>query len=455
MSRVLDMTKGNPTKLIIRLAVPLILTNIGQQLYAIIDAIVVGRGVGIEALAAVGATDWLCWLVLWPVQAMTQGFSVLVSQFFGAKNEKKLKKSISMSVTLCLGIGIVLTIVSTLLAGPLLSLLNTPYEIFANAKSYLTTIYLGTPIVLAYNMAAAFLRAFGNGRSPLFAMGVAGFINIVLDILFVIILDWGILGAAVATLIAQTCAFLYCAWVLRSVSAFSFMRKDWKPDAAILKRLCALGLPLALQHCVIVVGGVIVQMTVNGCGFIFVAGMTATNKLHGLLDCSAGAFGHAVSTFTGQNYGAGDWTRMKTGLQRALLLSVSFAILVTLCMFAFGRNIVSLFVSIEEENAVQVLNIAYDYLKIMSAFLVFAYVMQVYRSTLQGMGSVFAPTLAGFVEFFSRAGVALLLPGVLGDKGLFFTDASAWTFSALFMVISYYIHMAKARKNGIKKLVDE
>lgn len=452
MSKVLDMTKGNPTRLIIRLALPLILTNIGQQLYAIVDAIVVGRGVGVEALAAVGATDWLCWLVLWSVQAMTQGFSVMVSQSFGAKDTKTLKKAIAMSITLCVWIGLLITIVSTVAAGPLLALLHTPEEIFAGAKLYLTAIYIGTPIVMAYNMAAAFLRALGNGRGPLIAMGIAGGINVALDIIFVMGFGWGILGAAAATLIAQIFAFLYCAWVLRGVEAFSLAKQDWKLDTQMIGRLCMLGLPLALQHCVIVTGGIIVQLVVNGCGFLFVAGMTATNKLHGLLDCSASAFGHAISTFTGQNYGAGNSQRMKTGLRRALLLSVSFALLVSLCMFVFGRNIVSLFVSTNELNAAHVLDIAYEYLMIMSTFLVSAYVMHVYRSTLQGMGSMLAPTLAGFVEFFARAGVALLLPRVLGERGLFFTDASSWTLSAVFMVLSYYIHMKRMKKQQDLKL---
>ena len=186
MSRETNMTVGRPTKLILGLAVPLILTNVGQQLYTVADASIVGRGVGVEALAALGATDWLYWLVLWTVQAMTQGFSVLVSQTFGSNDKKGLRKAITMSVLLCAAVGILLTVVFVSSAGWLLHLLDTPENIYDGAHIYLTMMYAGTLITMAYNMAAAILRALGDGKSPLIAMFTAGCLNIVLDLLFVI-----------------------------------------------------------------------------------------------------------------------------------------------------------------------------------------------------------------------------------------------------------------------------
>ena len=186
MSRETNMTIGRPTKLILGLAVPLILTNVGQQLYTVADASIVGRGVGVEALAALGATDWLYWLVLWTVQAMTQGFSVLVSQTFGSNDKKGLRKAITMSVLLCAAVGSLLTVVFVSSAGWLLHLLDTPENINDGAHIYLTMMYAGTLITMAYNMAAAILRALGDGKSPLIAMFTAGTLNIVLDLLFVI-----------------------------------------------------------------------------------------------------------------------------------------------------------------------------------------------------------------------------------------------------------------------------
>lgn len=267
MSRETNMTVGRPTKLILGLAVPLILTNVGQQLYTVADASIVGRGVGVEALAALGATDWLYWLVLWTVQAMTQGFSVLVSQTFGSNDKKGLRKAITMSVLLCAAVGILLTVVFVSSAGWLLHLLDTPENIYDGAHIYLTMMYAGTLITMAYNMAAAILRALGDGKSPLIAMFTAGCLNIVLDLLFVIRFGWGIPGAAAATLLAQLFAFAYCVIALRKIPAASVEKPDWQPDSSVIRRLCHLGLPLALQHFVIVISGIIMQAVINTCGF--------------------------------------------------------------------------------------------------------------------------------------------------------------------------------------------
>ena len=198
MERTTNMTSGSPTKLILRFAFPLILTNLGQQLYTIVDAVIVGRGVGVQALAALGATDWLYWAVLWAVQAMTQGFAVLVSQTFGSGNKQDFRKAITMSILLCAIIGAILTAAGIALALPMLQLLKTPNNILAGARTYLTTMYAGTLIVMAYNMSAGFLRSVGDGKSPLIAMGIAGSCNIVLDLLFVLVFRWGIIGAAFA-----------------------------------------------------------------------------------------------------------------------------------------------------------------------------------------------------------------------------------------------------------------
>ncbi len=183
MNRVKDMTSGNPTKLLLLFALPLILGNLGQQLYMIVDAIIVGQGVGVKALAAVGATDWTYWLVLWTVQALTQGFGACIAKHFGEKDHVKLRKSIAMSIILCVGIGILLTLTALLMVLPMLKILQTPADIFDGASSYLFTMFSGTLIVMAYNMISAILRAFGDGKTPLIAMGIAASANIALDLL--------------------------------------------------------------------------------------------------------------------------------------------------------------------------------------------------------------------------------------------------------------------------------
>ena len=287
MNRVKNMTMGSPAKLIISFAVPLIIANLGQQMYMIVDTMIVGRGIGVEALAAVGATDWSYWLALWVIQALTQGFAISISQSFGEGSQVRIKKTVAMSIWLCLGIGIVMTVICLMAGRSLLLILQTPENIFESASAYLLTMYSGILVVMAYNMAAAVLRSFGDGKTPLIAIVIAAAANIVLDLLFVLVFRWGVTGAAVATVLAQLFAFLYCLSVLRKMELMKLVREDWRADRNIINRQCSLGLPLALQHILIAVGGMILQYAINQQGVVFIAGFTATNKIYGLLESSA------------------------------------------------------------------------------------------------------------------------------------------------------------------------
>ena len=217
MNKATDMTVGNPAKHIITFAIPLILTNFGQQLYMIADAAIVGRGVGVKALAAVGSTDWCYWMILWTVSGLTQGFSTFVSRYFGEKKYKNMNKVIAMSALLCVAIGVILTTVGLFAARPLLMLLNTPRDILDDSTIYLMTMIAGTLIVTAYNMAGSILRAFGDGKTPLYAMVIAASLNIGLDCVFVFLFQWGIFGAAMASVLAQLISFLFCFLKIRRI----------------------------------------------------------------------------------------------------------------------------------------------------------------------------------------------------------------------------------------------
>ena len=297
-------------KLLLSFSLPLIITNIGQQLYMIADASIVGRGVGVKALAAVGATDWSYWLILWTVTGLTQGFSTFVSRYFGEKNYKDVNKVIAMSTVLCIVIGAFMTVLGLVAARPLLELLNTPDDIIGGATTYLITMVAGTLIVTAYNMASAILRAFGDGKTPMIAMVIAAVLNIGLDILFVFAFRWGIFGAALASVISQLVSFGFCFVRIRSIDCVHMDRSVWKIDWKMVRDMLAFGLPLAFEHIIIAVGGILLQSAVNLQGSIFIAGYTATNKVYGLLECSAISVGLASSTFLAQNYGAGQLERV-------------------------------------------------------------------------------------------------------------------------------------------------
>lgn len=445
MKGVKDMTEGRPFGLILQFSLPLMLGNVGQQLYTVVDAIIVGQGVGVEALAALGATDWIYWLFLWSSTAMTQGFSILLSQRFGAKNTEGLRKAFTMSALLSIGIGIAFTVIGLAAARPLLHLLHTPADIFDRALSYLYTLLAGMTIVVFYNMAASILRSLGNGKAPLIAMVIAACVNIALDLLFVMVFHWGIVGAAVATLIAQLFSFLYCLNAIRQIEVLHTSRTDWKPLKSDLCRLLGLGTPLALQFFIIVAGGMVLQSVLNRFGFIFVAGITATNKLYGILESTAISFGYAMTTYMGQNLGAGHYLRLKSGMQAVLKLCAIVSTSIAVSMLLFGKNILVLFVPPEGTYSLQVIDIAYQYLCVMSVPLMVLYILHVYRACLQGFGNTIASVICGILQFGMRVGVALILPRFLGEFGLFFAEPAAWLGAAIVVVIWYYRDMAKLK----------
>ena len=297
MSNIKNMTAGNPLKLILTFAFPLILTNIGQQFYMIADSSIVGRGVGVKALASVGAADWIYWLILWSVIGITQGFATYVSRYFGEGDYRTMNKVIVHSIVLSALTGICFTTAGILATKPLLVVLKTPSDIMSGTMVYLYTMISGTLVVTAYNMAASILRAFGNSRAPLIAMIIAALTNIGLDLLFVLVFKWGIFGAAIASIIAQAVSFVYCIFQIRKIECVKIVKEDFKIDFIMSKDLLFLGFPLAVQNMLISVSGIVLQSTINLQGSIFVAGYTATNKLYGLLECSAISLGLAANTY--------------------------------------------------------------------------------------------------------------------------------------------------------------
>ena len=440
MKKTTDMTVGNPTKHIVSFAIPLLLTNIGQQLYMIADAAIVGRGVGVKALAAVGSTDWCYWLILWTVTGLTQGFSTFVSRYFGEKNYRDMNKVIAMSTILCTIIGGTLTIIGLIIARPLLNLLHTPEDIINSATIYLVTMISGTLIVTAYNMAGSILRAFGDGKTPLIAMIIAALLNIGLDCLFVFTFQWGIFGAAFASILAQLVSFLFCFWKIQKIDCVHIERSMWHLDGEIIKNLITFGLPLAIQYIIIALGGVFLQSSVNLQGSIFVAGYTATNKVYGLLECSATALGTACCTFSAQNYGAGKYLRLKQGVRTSLKLVILMAIFVLTLILLFRKSLLQLFLNTNEAGGPQALEIAVRYLTIMAVFLVILFLLHIYRNALQAMEISFWSMMSGLAECICRIFMAKIVIHRMGSDALFASEPVAWTAALLLVMLPYFYY---------------
>ena len=437
-ARTQSMTQGSPIKLILTFALPLMVGNVFQQLYTVVDTMVVGKVLGVDALAAVGASDWMNWMMLSVVQGFTQGFAILMAREFGAGDYGRLRDVIGNSAVLSAVFSLLLVGLGQGMARPVLLLLQTPGDILPSTLLYLRIMFLGTPIVMAYNLLACILRSLGDGRTPLEAMAVASVTNIGLDLIFVIVFHWGIGGAAVATLIAQLVSGLFCLYHISKIELLHLSRSNLRLRAREVPQLLGLGFPLAFQNCIISIGGMIVQSVVNRSGVLFIAGFTATNKLYGILEIAATTYGYAMITYVGQNLGAGQYRRIRRGMRAALVIALCTSVVIAAAMLLFGRVILGCFISGTPQEVEQAMSVAYFYLAVMSVALPVLYILHVTRSAIQGMGNTTLPMVSGVVEFLMRTVTALCLPLAVGETGIFFAEPAAWLGADVVLAASYF-----------------
>jgi putative MATE family efflux protein len=443
MSRTKDMTTGKPVVLILAFAIPILAGNLIQQLYSLVDSLIVGQLLGVTALAAVSASGWLDWAVLSIPMGLAQGFSIQAAQYFGANRPEELRRTVGQSILIAAAATVLLEIASQLLLSPVLGWMNTPAETFSLTEGYLRIIYGGLPVVMAVNVLNGFLHALGNSRTPLAALAVASVVNMVLDWFFVGTCHMGINGGACATVIAQVISALISFRAVRRLNMLHPERKDLRPDRRMTARLIRLGFPIAFQNVIIAVGGLILQGVVNGFGFVFMAGYNAASRLQGLVEMAGASLGNAVGTFAGQNIGAGKKDRVRKGLHSSARIGTGMALAIGGIMVLFGKQILSLFIRDEQALAEQVLAFGYQFLCVMAAGLPMLYLLFVYRSTLQGLGNTFIPMISGFVELGMRVGCALLLPLILGVWGIYTAEIAAWAGAAVLLIISCYRELRK------------
>lgn len=443
---VKNMTTGKPGKLILAFSLSLVAGNVFQQLYTVVDTMVVGKYLGVSALAALGASDWLNWLMLGVIQGLTQGFGIRMAQEFGAGRTEDLKRSVGSAAVLSMLSAVLLVAAGQVFARPVLMLLQTPQEIIGYTLLYLRIMFAGVPVVMLYNLLACILRSLGDSRTPLNAMIVASVTNIVLDYLFVLGFGWGIAGAAAATLIAQAVSSVFCFFHIKRIAFLKLSRADFQLRRDLSARLFMLGLPMAFQNGIIAIGGMIVQFVVNGYGVIFIAGFTATNKLYGLLEIAGTSYGYAMVTYVGQNLGAGRHDRIRSGMRAAMGIAMATSAFIAVCMLVFGKYLLGLFISGSLEVVEQTMQIAYFYLAVMSVCLPILYVLHVTRSALQGMGNTLLPMMSGVAEFVMRTLSVILLPLLMGETGIFFAEIAAWLGADVVLVISYFTQVKKLQE---------
>lgn len=440
-----SMTEGRPWKLILQFALPVIAGNVFQQFYNIVDSVIVGRMLGVNALAAVGSTTGLIFVTIGLVNGMTSGFGILISQSFGAKDEAALRRYTVMSFELSIVLAVVLSLVMCVCNVPILRLMNTPQEIIGQTAAYIGVIYAGLIATFLYNMLAAFARALGDSRTPLYFLIFSSVLNIGLDIGIIAVLHTGVGGAAVATVISQAVSAVLCFFYIKKKYSFlRLTRGDIRPDGASAVKLMRLGTPMALQFSITGLSVVVVQSFLNLLGPVSIAAYSAAGKIHNVVAQAFPALGVATATYVGQNNGAGRMDRVRSGVWSVQIIVLVFSVICGGLVLLFGDAAARLFVT---ERTDEVIPAVRQYLHIAIWFYPFLGTIFVYRNALQGLGYGLVPMLGGVFELAARSLAAWFLARPFGYVGVCFSDPCAWV-SALIPLIPVYYYQMRRHKEG-------
>lgn len=434
-SIVTDMTTGNPTRLLLTFSLPMLAGNLFQQFYTMIDSIIVGNYVGADALAAVGATGSVLFLFYSLCSGMSVGIGIVVSQYLGAKDEDNVKRSIANSIYVMLAAALLVSLLGFFFARPVLQLLQTPGNIIGESELFLKTNCVGILAVSAYDCISSLLRSLGDSTTPLIFLTISIAVNIGLDFLFVLGFSWGVFGTALATIIAQGIAALGCLFfAFRKNPHFRIPKRNILPQRQIIRGCVQMGLPLALQSSMIAVSCLALQSVVNSFGSVVVAAFTVTSRLEQLVQQPYNSLGSAVSTYTGQNIGAGDIERVQKGYRKScLLMGIFTACILPLAQFC-GSSIVRLFVQDRE-----VIALGTEALKITSWFYFPLGMIYITRGLLNGAGDTIYSFLNGVIEMVGRIGLAgpLTKIGMIGVWGVWLATGLTWLITGAVSVIRY------------------
>lgn len=438
-----DMTKGSPAKLILYFTIPLLIGNIFQQLYSMADTMIVGRTIGVDALAAVGATGSLMFLVIGFAQGLTSGFSVITAQRFGAGDEKGVRKSVTTSIVLSIIITIILTIFSVLTVRTLLELLETPSDIIEGAYSYIVVIFYGTYASLLFNLLSNIIRALGDSKTPLYFLIIACVINVVLDFVFILCFSMGVAGAAWATIIAQTVSGVLCfIYMIKKFPILKFEKSDWELNKNFVFLHLKVGIPMAFQSSIIAIGAMALQFALNKLGSTAVAAFTASQRIDILTIQPLMSFGITMATYSAQNYGANEIKRIGTGIKQCCIMSVSFSLICGFVIIILGKSIVKLFVGEGQQN---VIDLAQEYLVINCSMYFLLALLFIFRYTLQGLGKSLIPTFAGIMELVMRTFAAIFLANLIGFTGICMASPIAWLGAVIPLIISFILVYRKLK----------
>ncbi len=439
-----DMTQGTPMKLILGFTVPILFGTLFQQCYNIVDTLIVGRFLGVESLAAVGATGSVTFLTIGFCVGICSGFAIPLAHKFGAGDYVGLRKYAANCMWLTIGFAIVLTILTVWLCRMVLVWMQTPEDIFQGAYDYLIAMFVGIPAILLYNMVAAVIRSLGDSKTPVLFLIMASFLNIVLDIVFIVNFKMGVAGAAWATVLSEGIAGVCClVYMVKKFEILRIQKDEWLPDAHMMGVLCGMGIPMGLQYSITAIGSVIMQRATNTLGSMAVASVTAASRIGGFLGSPFDALGNTMATYGGQNVGAKKLERIGVGLKACIKLGIGWSVIAFLVSAVLGETLVSLFVESAES---EVIANARLYLFMSTAFYSLLSLVNIVRFLIQGMGFPTFAILAGVLEMVARILVAFVLVPRIGFVGTCLGDPTAWIMADAFLIPAYFHVMKVLRK---------
>lgn len=434
---VMDMTTGDPIKRILRFFTPVLLGNLLQQFYSMADSIIVSRFLGVDAFSGVSATGSLNFLILGSALGICSGFAIPISQHFGAGDHTALRRYFANSLYLAGVISLLLALTTGLLSSQILTLMGTPENIFPYSLTYIRLIFFGIPATMLYNLLSGVLRAVGDGRTPLYMLLCSTIMNIFLDLLFIVMFQTGIAGAAMATVLAQLLSGLLCAAVIyRKFDILHIHKDERRANAEIMGRLLNTGVPMGLQFSITAIGSTILQASVNSLGSQAVAAIGAGAKVQFIFTSPMEAVGVTMATYCGQNLGARRVDRVRVGVRRITFIMLAYSLAAFGAQSLAGRQIAQLFIDSRE---VEILNLSTHFLNIVVGSSFLLALVLIYRNAIQGLGYSRISMAAGLMELVGRTFVAFVLVGAMGFNGACFANPAAWICADAVLLPIYFV----------------
>lgn len=450
-----DMTTGSPAKLILKFSLPFFFGSLFQQLYSTVDMLIVGRLLGSDALAAVGATGNMCAFIIWGACGAMTGFSAVTAQRLGAKDSDGVKVSFFVSLVLMAAISLILTPLSMVFHKPILLWMKTPQEILGDASSYVFVILAGTVFTMCYNLLSGMIRAMGNSKIPFYSLVLSSVVNIVLDVFFIAVVHTGVWGAALATVISQVAACIFCAAaILKKFPDLIFSRQQCIFDKIIAGRCLRIGIPMFFQNSLISGGGMIGQSAINLFGTAAIAATTAVGRIINILFGLFNSVGAAMVTYVNQNAGAGNIERIHRGVKVSCFISVLLGAFAALVMLLFGKNLVLLFVS-GDKNVKEIVQFSVRYILFMVPAFLFVSPVEALRNTMHGIGISIIPVIACAIELVTRTTLSLVTQYVKSYTLVCLIEPSAWTVAVIPLAIAYAVWYWKNIRTVRKRELDQ